>query len=136
VNPHFGRPVVDRLRDLQKSGAPVRHLADLDDERISALLRGARFSLLPSLAEGCGLPVLESLWAAVPAVCSEIPALTETAEHGGCRLVAAGHTGALVDAMRELLTDDGAVARLAGEACTRNLPTWSDTARAVLATLK
>jgi glycosyltransferase involved in cell wall biosynthesis len=135
INPHFGRPVADRLRDLQKSGLPVRHASDLNDESISALLHRARFSVLPSLAEGCGLPVLESLWAGVPAVCSEIPALAESAEPGGCRMVPAGQTRALVEVMRDLLADDAAIAQLAGDACTRNLPTWSDTARAILATL-
>jgi glycosyltransferase involved in cell wall biosynthesis len=135
VNPHFGRSVADRIRDLQRGGLPVRHVADLDDVRISALLHGARFSVLPSLAEGCGLPVLESLWAGVPAICSEIPALTETAEYGGCRLVTAGHTVALVEAMREFLASDEVVVRLAVEACNRSLPTWADTARAILSTL-
>lgn len=135
VNPHFGRPVAERIRDMQRSGMPVRHVADLDDERIASLLRGARFSILPSLAEGCGLPVLESLWAGVPVLCSGIPALAETAEHGGCRVVGTGDTSALVDGMRDLLTNDATITQLARDACTRKLSTWSDTARAILGTL-
>jgi glycosyltransferase involved in cell wall biosynthesis len=132
VNPHFGRPVAERIRELHRAGRPVRHLSDLDDGRISEILRAARFSVLPSLAEGCGLPVLESLWAGVPAICSEIPALVETAADGGCDVVPAGNTGALKDAMRTLLTHDDKVRDLSAEACTRRLSTWSDTARGVL----
>lgn len=134
VNPHFGRPIADRIRDLHNQGYPVRHVADLDDVRIGRLLGQARFTLLPSLAEGCGLPALESLWAGVPVICSEIPALAETAERGGCRLVPPGNTAALVDAMRQLLVDDQAVLDLAQAACTRELVTWADTARGVLST--
>jgi hypothetical protein len=38
--------------------------------------------------------------------------------------------------LRTVLTDPALAARLRQEATTRTLPTWSDTARAVLANLK
>lgn len=135
VNPHFGRPIAARIRALQRAGLPVRHATDLDDRGIAALLASARFTVLPSFAEGCGLPVLESLWAGVPAVCAAIPALVEIAAAGGCRLVPPGDTNALTQAMRELLIDDGLITRLAAEACASKLTTWADTARAVLSAL-
>lgn len=135
VNPHFGKAVAERIRDLHADGWPVRHLNDLEDAAIVGLLREARFSVLPSLAEGCGLPVLESLWIGAPVVCSDIPALAETAVRGGCRLVPPGDTAALTAAMRTLLTDQGALTRLAAEACASRLPTWAEAAQALLATL-
>jgi glycosyltransferase involved in cell wall biosynthesis len=135
VNPHFGKTVAERIRDLRSQGWQVRHLSDLQDGEIAGLLGEARFSVLPSLAEGCGLPVLESLWTGVPVVCSDIPALAETAVRGGCRLVRPGDVSALTVAMRTLLTDNGAVTRLAAEACACRLPTWEEAARALLATL-
>lgn len=135
VNPHFGKAVAERIRDLRSQGLAVRHLSDLADAEIAGLLREARFSVLPSLAEGCGLPVLESLWAGVPVVCSDIPALSETAVRGGCRLVAPGDLAALITTMRALLKDNAAVMRLAGEASASRLPTWTDAAQAILATL-
>ncbi len=135
VNPHFGRPVFERIRDLQKRGLPVRHLVDLVDDRLFAWLRTARFVVLPSLAEGCGLPVLESLWAGVPVLCSDVPSMVESARGGGCQVVATGNAEELTNSMRNLLADDAEVMRLATAACTRPLPTWAETARAVMAAL-
>ncbi len=54
-------------------GAVTEHNA-LSDDRVQALLSGARALLAPSLAEGFGLPVGEALALNVPVVCSDIPA--------------------------------------------------------------
>jgi glycosyltransferase involved in cell wall biosynthesis len=135
VNPHFGRPVAERIRELQRRGLPVRHLAELSDERVGALMRGTRFCVLPSLAEGCGLPVLESLWSGVPVICSDVPALAESAEPGGCQVIPTGDGEALLGAMRTLLTDEAAIQRLASQACTRSLTTWAETARGIMSAL-
>jgi glycosyltransferase involved in cell wall biosynthesis len=67
--------IVDRLKALQ--GLVVER-PDLSDGKMTALLRGARALLLPSLAEGFGLPVAEALACGVPALCSDLPALRET----------------------------------------------------------
>ncbi|RZM31644.1 MAG: glycosyltransferase, partial [Sphingomonas sp.] len=41
------------------------------------LLRGARALLLPSFAEGYGMPVAEALAVGTPVLCSDLPALRE-----------------------------------------------------------
>jgi glycosyltransferase involved in cell wall biosynthesis len=50
----------------------------LPDATVTQLLRGARAVLLPSFAEGFGLPVVEALAQGVPAICSDLPALRES----------------------------------------------------------
>ena len=50
----------------------------LSDAAMVPLLHGARALLLPSFAEGFGLPVIEALQLGVPALCSDIAALRET----------------------------------------------------------
>ena len=47
------------------------------DAELASLLAGARALLLPTLAEGFGIPVAEALSAGVPVICSDIPALRE-----------------------------------------------------------
>lgn len=135
VNPHFGRPLVRRIRDLRRAGRTLEYEERLDDAGVARLLSGARFTVMPSLAEGCGLPVLESLWAGVPVLCSDLPAINETASGGGCLIIRADDGDALTEAMRELLADGDAVTRMTGEAVSRALPAWADTAREMLAAL-
>jgi glycosyltransferase involved in cell wall biosynthesis len=47
------------------------------DAELEALYRGCMFTLLPSFAEGWGLPVIESLAAGKPCLVADIPALRE-----------------------------------------------------------
>ncbi|HSB62898.1 MAG TPA: glycosyltransferase family 1 protein [Thermoanaerobaculia bacterium] len=49
------------------------------EEDLPALLAGARALVLPSFAEGFGLPVLEAQAAGTPVACSDLPALREAA---------------------------------------------------------
>lgn len=78
-----GRPgwenemVLDMLERCEAIAGVVEHRHDLSDEALGPLLRGARALLLPSFAEGFGLPVAEALVAGTPVICSDLPALRE-----------------------------------------------------------
>jgi glycosyltransferase involved in cell wall biosynthesis len=56
----------------------VEERAGLPDSALVPLLRGTRAVLLPSFAEGFGLPVIEALANGVPVLCSDLPALRES----------------------------------------------------------
>ena len=55
-------------------------IGELPDVELAALYRGARCVLYPSLYEGFGLPVLEAMACAVPAVTSRGTAMEEVAD--------------------------------------------------------
>ncbi|MGH3900274.1 MAG: glycosyltransferase family 4 protein [Pseudonocardiaceae bacterium] len=57
----------------------VRALGYLHDADLRCVVAGATALVLPSRAEGFGLPVLEAMATGVPVVCSDLPALREIA---------------------------------------------------------
>ncbi len=135
VNPHFGRPIVQRINAAAKTHPTLHFHEAADDRTLAALLTRARATVFPTLAEGCGLPLLESLWRGVPCVCSDLPVLRENAQGGGCVAVAANDAAAWQSVLRRIVTDDAFQGALAAQAMSRALPTWSDTARTIVQAL-
>jgi glycosyltransferase involved in cell wall biosynthesis len=60
----------------------MRFEGRVDDDRLRDLYAGARATIVPSLAEGFGLPVLEAQRTGCPVVCSDIPVFREIAGGG------------------------------------------------------
>lgn len=68
---------IDMIERCRALGAHVIEESNMSDRQMAALLAGARALLLPSFAEGFGMPVAEALAAEVPVICSDIAALRE-----------------------------------------------------------
>lgn len=120
--------VVAALRRARAAGVDVRVAGSLEDRAVVALLARARFTVFASRAEGHGLPVAESLWAGVPCLAASIPPVAETAQAGGCHLVAPGDVEAWAAALERAWADDAWIEELAAEARLRALPTWEQAA--------
>lgn len=136
LNPHFGPPIVARIRQLRHLyGDRLRWHEHADDVKLTALFHAARATVFPTIAEGCGLPLLESLWMGVPCLHSDLPVLQENAGGGGCRAVPANNLPAWKNALREIVVSDTLAARLTAEAVQRHLPTWSEAAATLAAAL-
>jgi glycosyltransferase involved in cell wall biosynthesis len=69
--------VVDMLERSRRLRGLVEEHNALTDAQVGALVCGARALLLPSVAEGFGLPLAEALASGVPAICSDIPVFRE-----------------------------------------------------------
>jgi glycosyltransferase involved in cell wall biosynthesis len=70
----------DVIGQLEENGhfhGHVRECGRMSDAAVAGMLRGARALLLPSLAEGYGLPLAEALACATPVLCSDVPAFRE-----------------------------------------------------------
>ncbi len=68
--------MLDSADDLNGS---VRELGDCNDAQLAAIVAGARALLMPSFAEGFGLPVVEALELGTPVIASDLPVFREFA---------------------------------------------------------
>jgi glycosyltransferase involved in cell wall biosynthesis len=115
-----------RLGELQGAGRPVESISRLPDRLLWAAYRLARCTVFPSLNEGFGLPVAESLAAGTPVITSAAGSMLELAAEGGAIVIDPLDDQSLTAALDRLITDDGLRARLHDEA-TRRVPSGWET---------
>jgi glycosyltransferase involved in cell wall biosynthesis len=118
--------IVPQIRLLQAAGWPIRWLKHVDDRALHRAYRECSFTVYPSLQEGFGLPILESLWHGKPCVCGNNGALGEVAQGGGCFYVDQMNASSIADGMRRVLTERELYQRLCAEARARKFRSWSD----------
>lgn len=136
MNPHFGEPIVKRIKRIAKNERRLQLHVGAGDAKLRELYAGASAVVFPTIAEGCGLPVIEALWRGVPCVCSDLPVLRENADHGGCVIAKTNDLADWTERLRAVLTDGALQRKLRAEAVARTLPTWKQTAQALLAGLR
>ena len=71
---------VDMLERSRRLRGLVEEHNRLSDTAVGSLLSQARALLLPSFAEGFGLPLAEALASGVPVICSDIPVFREVGQ--------------------------------------------------------
>jgi len=126
TTPYSARRMIPALWRLRKRGRPVRWLRHVTDEALHEVYRACRFTVYPSLMEGFGLPIAESLWHGKPVVCGGNGALGEVARGGGCLIVDQTDADALAQGIKKLLTDEQMYSRLCREARARTFRSWFD----------
>lgn len=129
ARPETAAAALSRMRELQAKGRRLRHEGAADDAALHDAYAACAFSVYPSLMEGFGLPVLESLAHGKPCICSSRGALGESAQGGGCLMLESVDAGSLASAVERLLTQPAEQARLTAEAQRRTFRTWHEYAR-------
>jgi glycosyltransferase involved in cell wall biosynthesis len=123
----FGtRKLLSKIRDLQSEGRSIRWLRHVDDKTLQREYNDCRFTVYPSLKEGYGLPIVESLLYGKPCVCGGNGALGEAAADGGCLIVDQTSVESLANGIKNLLQDRQLYARLGEEARARRFRSWAD----------
>ena len=121
----YAIPFDAEVARLAAAGMAVESHRSMGDRELARLYARARCTVMVSLHEGYGLPVVESLGRGVPVVCSDHGSLAEIAEGGGCLTVDARDPLAIASALRRMIEDDALVAALAAEARARPPRTWA-----------
>jgi glycosyltransferase involved in cell wall biosynthesis len=128
-------PFDAELERLQRAGRPIQTFVAIPDRLLWAAYRVAYCTVFPSLHEGFGLPVAESLASGTPVITSNYGSMLEGARFGGALLVDPRDPGDLARALRRLLGDHVLHDRLAGEAAKMPLRSWDEYAAEVWAYL-
>lgn len=128
-----GQTAMERIRALQAAGRPLRYDGPLDDAALATAYDACSFTVYPSLIEGFGLPVLESLAHGKPCVCSARSAIGESARGGGCFAFQSVDASSLAAGIHRLLTAPGDLAALTAEAQQRTFRTWDEYSTALVA---
>ncbi len=134
-NGWHGEEFESRLGDLRAAGRPVEAIRALSEDLLWAAYRVAHCLVFPSLNEGFGLPVAESLASGTPVITSGFGSMADIAAPGGAILVDPRDDHELRDALRTMLTDPATHDRLAREARQHELRTWEHYAADVWAFL-
>lgn len=118
--------IIDMLERCPSLRACVEERGRTGDASLRALLKGCNGLLLPSFAEGYGMPVAEAIELNVPVICSDLPALREAG--GNVPLFLNPLDGpAWQQAIDDLTHPDSGIA--AAQASRRghwSQPTWDD----------
>src|SRR5205085_820471 len=76
--------IVEEIQAASQRDPSIEWHGIVDDERLAFEFSSATFTVYPSLVEGFGLPILESLWMGRPCLTHNDGVMYELAKGGGC----------------------------------------------------
>jgi glycosyltransferase involved in cell wall biosynthesis len=106
------------------------------DRQLSDFYRDCDFSVYPSLVEGFGLPIVESLWNRRPCICANFGEMAEIAKDGACLTCDVRDPLQLSQAIIALVTQPAWREELINEIESREPRTWADYAAEFCENLK
>jgi glycosyltransferase involved in cell wall biosynthesis len=131
-NRYAGAPeIAEEVQALARRDSSIQWLGTVDDESLAEEFRRCTFTVYPSLVEGYGLPIVESLWMGRPCLAHDGGVMRELATPGGCTTVDMTEVTAIAQSLERLITDQSLLQKLRREALQRKIGTWRDYAETV-----
>ncbi len=124
ANRQTGAAALERIGRLRSAGRALTYDGALGDEALDEAYSRCAFTVYPSLAEGFGLPVAESLTRGRACLCRTSGALGEIAAGGGCLGIGAAGAADISKAIKRLLDSPADLAALGAAATSRRFKTW------------
>jgi glycosyltransferase involved in cell wall biosynthesis len=125
--PYDAAPEIARsVGDAARRNPRILWHGKLSQNELINEYRSIDFTVYPSLLEGFGLPVAESLWMGKPCICADFGAVAETAAGGGCFMVDVRDRRVLADAIAAMCTRPELRRTLTRQAVARPLKGWRD----------
>lgn len=115
------------LQQARSRGIELELHENISDKLLAEFYQNASLTVYCSVAEGFGLPIVESVMAGVPCLASRLGSMREIANQlGGCSLVNPFSTSEIATAITRLLRNHNELAHLTTEARQARWHTWSD----------
>ncbi len=108
------------------SNPRIKWLGIVSDHALDILYKESTFTVYPSIVEGFGMPILESIWQGKPVICSDKGVMSELAEAGGCLTTDILDEKLLAETMYQLSTNKDLFCKLSMEAAGRKIKTWDE----------
>ena len=124
--------IADYVESVARENPRVTWLGIVDDDTLHRCYQEASFTIYPSMIEGFGMPIVESLWHGRPCICYEEGVMAEIAADGGCVTTDVMDEEILSDTIYRLCTDKEWLRSLSREAVARKIKTWDDYTRELL----
>ena len=122
--------------EVNRSAGFIRLHPYMPDHELVDLITRSDVTAFLSLAEGFGLPIMESLWLGRACLCSDVGSMAEIAAGGGCLAVDPTDQTKVEMALEQLAQDPVLRDQLEHEALRRPLVDWSSYARGVVEALE
>ena len=130
INPHFGKPIAKQIKKAMKSGYPVFLHSKQTDTNLLDLYSKASFTVFNSIAEGFGLPVVESIWLGIPCITRNLPSLKNYVGTRAC--IGVENSDDMELAMAKWLGDSAALVDAAEQANSLSMLTWEEAVRPIV----
>ena len=120
------KSILKLLQQYKKVFSKLRIVHDASDDQLRDLIDRADFTIFPSIEEGFGLPILESLSRGKPVICDNQRAIDEVASGGGCLQVDVLNVEQFAEAIVTLATDFDVYLSKCREIKNRSFRTWEE----------
>lgn len=127
--------IVEEVEKAAKTGSVIWRQG-VSDEELAALYEACDFTVFPSLVEGFGLPIAESLWRGKPCLCSSVGSMKEIAEKGGCLEIDPMMEERIAEGVIRMMSDPEHRLRLLKELKLREFKSWEQYAAEILGVLE
>ena len=123
---HLHPTVSDELSQLIDLNDRVIFIPGASDDLLKESYNSCAFTIFPSLEEGFGLPIVESLWFGKPCICANFGAMQEVGSKYGCVLIDTRIESEIEQSIKLLIENEKYRKELYAHICKMELDTWDD----------
>ncbi len=125
----------NEIKNLIVNNSDVVHYLSISDEELQNLYQSCNFTVYPSVEEGYGLPIAESMWHCRPCICMNYGSMDEIAT-AGCVKIDCNNIDQLSASIETLITDEKTLSSLLEEIKKVNIKTWKQYCDEIITCLK